>query len=130
MSLWYVRDRLVIILASIPMAPIFRVFSHSATFSSGRYARTTVLVTIVSIVVNNVIIKLTIVVNMNRTLLTIAESYITHMERPGQGVRRGHEFERTFNTSLLELADPFAKEMSTTYTPLSKISTDWDKVLT
>lgn len=112
------------------MAPIFKVFPHSATFSSGRYARTTVLVIIVVIVVNNAIIILAIVVIINRTLLTVAESYITHIERAGQGVRRDREFERRFNTSLLELADPLARETFTTCTPLYKISTDWNKLLT
>lgn len=106
------------------MAPIFKVVSCSATFSFGHYARMTVLVIIVVIVVNNAIIILAIVVTINRTLLAVAEGFITHIERAGQGVRRGHEVERNFNTSLLELADPLAKETFTTCTPLYRISID------
>jgi len=102
------------------MAPIFKVLSHSATFSSARYAQTTVLAIIVVIVVNNAIICLAIVVTINRTLLTVAESYITHVERAGQGICRPpiRKQLQQLRASLLELADQIAKETFTTCTPL------------
>lgn len=114
------------------MAPIFKNFPHAATFSSVGYALTTVLVIIVVIVVNNAIIILAIVVTINRPLLTIAESYITHVERAGQGVRRSQIRKQLQQlvTSLLELADTMAKETFTTCTSLYKISTDRNELLT
>ncbi len=114
------------------MAPIFKKFPRAATFSSVGYALTTVLVIIVVIVVNNAIIILTIVVTIHRTLPTVAESYITHVERAGQGFRRSQIRKQLQQlvTSLLELGDPMAKETFTTCTPLYKISTDRNESLT